>query len=78
MADMMKKMGKGGMMKQMIRQFMGKGGGMPDPSKMSPEELSELAKGMGQGGGMGGMPGLGGLPRGVTLPAGLSGLMRKK
>jgi signal recognition particle subunit SRP54 len=81
MADMMKKMGKGGMMKQMIRQFMGGkagGGGMPDPSKMSPEELSELARGMGQGAGMGGMPGMGGLPRGMTLPAGLSGLMRKK
>jgi signal recognition particle subunit SRP54 len=79
MADMMKKMGKGGAMKQMIRQFMGKGG-MPDPSKMSPEQLAELGKGMGQGmGGMGGgMPGMGGLPRGITLPAGLSGLMRKK
>jgi hypothetical protein len=24
------------------------------------------------------MPGLGGLPRGMTLPSGLSGLMRKK
>jgi signal recognition particle subunit SRP54 len=82
MADMMKKMGKGGAMKQMIRQFMGgkAGGGMPDPSKMSPEQLSELAKGMGQGAGMGGglPPGMGGLPRGMTLPAGLSGLMRKK
>lgn len=79
MAEMMKKMGKGGAMKQMIRQFMGKGG-MPDPSKMSPEQLAELGKGMGQGmGGMGGgMPGMGGLPRGITLPAGLSGLMRKK
>jgi signal recognition particle subunit SRP54 len=82
MADMMKKMGKGGAMKQMIRQFMGKGG-MPDPSKMSPAELSELAKGMGQGAGMGGMggglpPGLGGMPKGITLPAGLSGLMKKK
>ena len=79
MADMMKRMGKGGAMKQMIRQFMGKGG-MPDPAKMSPEELSELAKGMGQGAGMGAglPPGLGGLPRGITLPAGLSGLMKKK
>jgi signal recognition particle subunit SRP54 len=54
---------------------MGKGG-MPDPSKMSHEQLAELGKGMGQG--MGGMPGVGGLPRGMTLPAGLSGLMRKK
>jgi hypothetical protein len=35
---------------------------------------------MGQGAGMGGglPPGMGGLPRGMTLPAGLSGLMRKK
>jgi signal recognition particle subunit SRP54 len=80
MADMMKKMGKGGMMKNMIKQFLGKGG-MPDPSKMSPEQLAEAAKGMQQGmGGMGGglPPGLGGLPRGITLPAGLSGLMKKK
>jgi signal recognition particle subunit SRP54 len=54
---------------------------MPDPSKMSPEQMSELAKGMGQGmGGMGGglPPGMGGLPRGMTLPSGLSGLMKKK
>jgi len=85
MADMMKKMGKGGAMKQMIRQFMGgKGGagGMPDPSTMSPEQLAEAAKGMSQGmGGFGGggmPPGMGGLPRGITLPAGLSGLTRKK
>ncbi|NGM45034.1 signal recognition particle protein [Rhodobacter sp. SGA-6-6] len=80
MADMMKKFGKGGGMKQMIRQMMGKGG-MPDPSKMSPEQLAEAAKGMQQGlGGMGGgmPPGMGGLPRGITLPAGLSGLMKKK
>jgi signal recognition particle subunit SRP54 len=78
MADMMKKMGKGGMMKNMIKQFLGKGG-MPDPSKMSPEQLAEAAKGMQQGmGGIGGMPGMGGLPRGMTLPAGLSGLMKKK
>jgi signal recognition particle subunit SRP54 len=77
MADMMKKMGKGGMMKQMIRQFMGKGGGMPDPSKMSPEELAEMAKGMG-GAMPPGLGGMGGLPRGMTLPAGLSGMMRKK
>jgi signal recognition particle subunit SRP54 len=80
MADMMKKMGKGGAMKNMIRQFMGKSG-LPDPSKMSPEQLAEAAKGLGQGMGMGGgglPPGMGGLPRGITLPAGLSGLMKKK
>jgi len=69
-------------MKQMIRQMMGGklgGGGMPDPSKMSPEQLAEAAKGMQQGlGGMGGMGGMPGLPRGLTLPAGLSGMMKKK
>jgi signal recognition particle subunit SRP54 len=44
---------------------------------MTPEQLAEAAKGMQQG--MGGLPpGMGGLPRGMTLPAGLSGLMRKK
>jgi signal recognition particle subunit SRP54 len=49
---------------------------MPDPSKMTPDQLAEAAKGMQQGlGGMGGMPGM---PRGMTLPAGLSGLMKKK
>jgi signal recognition particle subunit SRP54 len=78
MADMMKKMGKGGMMKQAIAQMMGAksgvGGGMPDPSTMSPEAMSELAKGMGQGLNMGG--GFPGMPRG--LPSGLSGLMKKK
>ena len=77
MADMMKKMGKGGMMKQAMKQMMGKGG-MPDPSKMSPAELEEMAKGMkstlGPGGGL---PPLGG--RGLGLPSGLSGLgMGKK
>jgi signal recognition particle subunit SRP54 len=79
MADMMKKMGKGGMMKQALKSMLGKGG-MPDPSKMTPEQLAEAAKGMQQGlGGMGGLPpGMGGMPRGMTLPAGLSGLMRKK
>jgi signal recognition particle subunit SRP54 len=82
MAEMMKKMGKGGMMKQLVRQFMGKGG-MPDPSKMNPDQMAELAKGIGQG-----MGGAAGLPRGMGLPGmggglpglpgGLSGLMKKK
>ncbi|WP_435256466.1 signal recognition particle protein [Thioclava sp. FR2] len=79
MADVMKKMGKGGGMKQMVKQMLGKGG-MPDPTKMSPEELEAAAKGMREG--MGGMPGLGGgfpgMPRGMSLPSGLSGLMKKK
>jgi signal recognition particle subunit SRP54 len=80
MADLMKKMGKGGMMKQAMRQLMGKGG-LPDPSKMSPEMLAEAARGMkdGMGGLGGGLPPMGGLGRGgITLPAGLSGLGRKK
>jgi len=79
MADMMKKMGKGGMMKQALKSMMGKGG-MPDPTKMTPEQLAEAARGMQQGmGGMGGLPsGMTGLPRGMTLPSGLSGLTRKK
>lgn len=75
MADMMKKMGKGGMMKQAIKQMLGRGG-MPDLGKMSPEEMAEAAKGMQQGLAQGG--GFPGMPRGLTLPAGLSGLMRKK
>lgn len=76
MADMMKKMGKGGMMKNMIRQFTGKGGGLPDPSKMSPDQLAELARGMREGAaGAGAIPGM---PRGLTLPAGLSGMAGKK
>jgi signal recognition particle subunit SRP54 len=74
MADMMKKMGKGGGMKAMMQRMMGKSG-LPDPSKMSPDELAEAARGIKQG--MGGAPGMGG-PRGLTLPAGLSGITRKK
>ncbi len=74
MADMMKKMGKGGMMKQALKSMLGKGG-MPDLTKMSPEQLEETAKGMREG--MSGMPPMG-MPRGLTLPAGLSGLMKKK
>ncbi len=74
MADMMKKMGKGGMLKQAMRQMTGKGG-MPDPSKMSPEQMRDLARGMQQG--MAGM-GPGGMPGGLSLPSGLSGLGRKK
>ncbi len=68
MADMMKKMGKGGMMKAAIKQMMGKG---PDLSKMDGGQMEEMARGMAQGMG-------GGMPRGLTLPQGLSGLMKKK
>jgi signal recognition particle subunit SRP54 len=81
MADMMKRMGKGGMMKQAIRQMMGKGGpdglaGM-DPSKMDPAQMQEAAKQLAGRLPAGGMPGLGGGMGGLgglRLPGGLSGL----
>jgi signal recognition particle subunit SRP54 len=76
MADLMKKMGKGGMMKAAMKQMLG-AKGMPDPAKMGPEQLAEAAKAM-QGKLPQGLGGLGGLGRGLTLPAGLSGLTRKK
>jgi signal recognition particle subunit SRP54 len=82
MADVMKRMGKGGMMKQAIKAMFGKGGGgMPDmagmdPSKMDPAAMEAAAKQLGAklpgglGGMGGGLPGLGSL----KLPGGLSGL----
>ena len=72
MAEMMKKMGKGGMMKQAIKQMMGKGegGGLADLKTMDPAQLEAAARAMKQGMG-GGMPGMG-------LPSGLSGMFKKK
>ncbi len=66
MADMMKKMGKGGMLKQAMGGMGGQG--LPDPSQMDPAALQAAAKSMG------GLPGLGG----GALPPGLSGLGKKK
>ncbi|PCH92498.1 MAG: signal recognition particle protein [Rhodobacteraceae bacterium] len=77
MGDMMKKMGKGGMLKQAMKGMMGKGGGLPaglDPSAMDPKAMEQAAKQMGQMSG-GGLPGLGG---GLSLPPGLSGFGKKK
>jgi len=76
MADMMKKMGKGGMLKQAMKGMFGKGGGMPDgmPDMNDPKAMAEAAKAM-QGKMPGGMPGLGG---GMQLPPGLSGFGKKK
>ncbi|MDB4112045.1 signal recognition particle protein, partial [Yoonia sp.] len=76
MADMMKKMGKGGMLKQAIKGMFGKGGGMPDgmPDMNDPKAMAEAAKAM-QGKMPAGMPGLGG---GMQLPPGLSGFGKKK
>jgi signal recognition particle subunit SRP54 len=80
MADVMKKMGKmgkGGMLKQAMKQMMGKGGETPaDFANMDPAKMEEAAKAMkmGMGGLGGGLPGgLGGLG-GLKLPGGLSGL----
>ena len=71
MADMMKKMGKGGAMKAAMKQMLGKGG-MPDPAKMDPAQMADLARGVQQGMRL---PGIGGaMPRGLSLPQGLSGL----
>ncbi len=76
MADMMKKMGKGGMLKKAMG-MMGKGGGAPDPSQMDPAAMQAAAKQLGN------MPGQnpfggGGLPGGGMLPPGLSGFGKKK
>ncbi|SDW23025.1 signal recognition particle protein [Roseicitreum antarcticum] len=71
MADMMKTMGKKGVLKQAMAGMFGKGGAPKDMSEMDPATLQAMAKGM-----PGGMPpGMGG---GMGLPSGLSGLMKKK
>ncbi|WP_333684156.1 signal recognition particle protein [Pontibaca methylaminivorans] len=70
MGDMMKKMGKmgkGKMLKQAMKGMFGKGG--MDPSQMDPQALEAAARQMG-----GSLPGQGG----ASLPAGLSGLGRKR
>jgi signal recognition particle subunit SRP54 len=90
MADMMKKMGKGGMLKAAVQQMFGKGAA---PDAADPAALQAAAKSLGAklppGGLPGGFPGAaggGGLPGGLSglgrslgLPSGLSGLgMGKK
>jgi signal recognition particle subunit SRP54 len=75
MGDMMKRMGKGGMLKQAMKgMFGGKGGGSPEAMMqgMDPKALEAAARQMGgkMPGGMGG--GMGG------LPPGLSGFGKKK
>ncbi len=93
MADMMKKMGKGGMKGLMgslggmmgggggmMGRMMGGGGmppGMPDLSKMDPKEIERMAREMGMGGGGLG-GGMGGLPRLPGNLPGLPGLGKKK
>jgi signal recognition particle subunit SRP54 len=70
MADMMKKMGKGGALKQAMKGMFGKGGGMPDMN--DPKAMEDAARAMGGAKGMGGMGG------GNALPPGLSGFGKKK
>ncbi|MCF2871050.1 signal recognition particle protein [Octadecabacter sp. G9-8] len=77
MSDMMKKMGKGGMLKQAMKGMFGKGGpegGMPDMSDPAAMEAAAKQLGAKMPGGMG-LPGLGG---GAALPPGLSGFGKKK
>ena len=76
MGDMMKKMGKGGMLKQAMKGMFGKGGPSPEEmaAGMDPKALEQAAKQMGKLPG-GGLPGLGG---GMGLPPGLSGFGKKK
>ncbi len=77
MGDMMKKMGKGGMLKQAMKGMFGKGGPSPEDMAqgMDPKALEQAARQM--GGGKGGLPGLGG-GGGGGLPPGLSGFGKKK
>ncbi len=76
MGDMMKKMGKGGMLKQAMKGMFGKGGSLPADmgAGMDPKALEAAAKQMGKLPG-GRLPGLGG---GLQLPPGLSGFGKKK
>jgi signal recognition particle subunit SRP54 len=78
MADVMKKMGQGGMLKQAMKSMFGKGGDMADIQKqLADPEAMKAAQAAMQGGAMGrGLPGMGGMPGG--LPGGLSGMFRKK
>ena len=73
MADMMKKMGKGGALKQAMKGMFGKRGPSPEEmaQAMDPKAMEQAARQI--GGASGGLPGLGG-----GLPRGLSGLGRKK
>jgi signal recognition particle subunit SRP54 len=70
MADMMKKMGKGGMLKQAMKGMFGKGA--PDLASMEPAQMEAAAKALGAK-----LPGGMSLPQGfggMKLPQGLSGL----
>jgi signal recognition particle subunit SRP54 len=84
MSDMMKKMGKGGMMKQAMKGMFGKGGAGPSPEDIAAAQ-AQMAQGKAMGKAMGGM----GMPKGFGgqnpfggsgggLPPSLSGFGKKK
>jgi signal recognition particle subunit SRP54 len=79
MADMMKKMGKGGMLKQAMKGMFGKGGApdMNDPAAMeaAAKQLGSMPSGGANPFGGGANPFGGG---GAALPPGLSGFGKKK
>ena len=78
MADMMKKMGKGGMLKQAMKGMLGKGGPSPEDMAAAQAQLTQgkTPPGMSLPKGFGGQnPFAGG---GMQLPPGLSGFGKKK
>ncbi|MFN4058719.1 MAG: signal recognition particle protein [Roseinatronobacter sp.] len=73
MADMMKSLGKKGMLKQAMSGMFGKGGAKADPDPLDPKLMQQAARQLGMNPNMSGM---GGMPGG--LPGGLSGIFKKK
>ena len=82
MSDMMKKMGKGGMLKQAMRSMFGKSGMhsiLPadmGKSQIDAKALQSAAKEFNVKGGLPG--GISGLGPDIGLPSGLSGFGKKK
>ena len=72
MSDVMKKMGRGGMLKQAMRGMFGKGADLENfnPKNMDAKDLEKAAKQLGK-------PSIGKLP-GLGLPPGLSGFGKRK
>ncbi len=74
MADMMKKMGKGGMLKKMMGSMFGKGGPSEADLAAAQSQMGRMGAGMPGGG----FPGAGSPFGGGSLPPGLSGFGKKK
>ena len=70
MADMMKSMGKKGMLKQAMSGMFGKGAATPDTDPLDPKIMQQAARQLGMNPGMSGLGG--------GLPSGLSGMFKKK